>query len=523
MNEPAETDKAELDRLEDELAEQILGYAKDPLAYIEFAYPWGEEGTELEHERVREWQADVCGDIKTGLEAGVSREEALARGIAKVDALPIQIAVASGHGIGKSAFVSMLIMWALSTCKNTKGVVTANTETQLRTKTWPEVAKWHRLAINAHWFTWHASSLQAKGVNDEGAPLGAAWRIDAIPWSEVNLEAFAGLHNKGRRILLVFDEASAIADGVWEVAEGALSDEDTEIIWLAFGNPTRNSGRFRECFRKHAKYWVHRQVDARNVEGTNKLEIARKLEIHGVDSDYFKVRVRGMFPVSSAAQFISTEDVDAAFGRDLKPEAYNFAPKILTCDPSWSGDDPLIIGLRQGLMFKVLREMPKNDNDVQIATILAMLQDEHGADAVFIDAGYGTGIYSAGITMGRKGWQLVWFGAAAPDPGFLNMRAWIWNQVKQWLKQGGSIQPDQGLYDELVGPETVPRVDGKIQLESKQDMKDRGLPSPNKADALAISFAFPVAKLNGERPAGARPAVVIAGGRDKYNPLQRRR
>jgi hypothetical protein len=171
-------------------------------------------------------------------------------------------------------------------------------------------------------------------------------------------------------------------------------------------------------------------------------------------------------------------------------------------------------------MFKILREIPKNDNDVQVATMLAMLQDEHKADAVFIDFGYGTGIYSAGLAMGRVGWQMVQFGAAAPNPGFMNMRAWIWDQMKQWLKNGGAIPPDHGLYTELCGPETISRLDGRIQLESKQDMKDRGLPSPNKADALAISFAFPVSKTNTLR---ASPTVAVQASTANYDPLRRRR
>jgi len=501
--------------VEDQLIEEVAQFAHDPKGYILFAYPWGEAGTELEHESFdREWQNKVCDQIKEGLEAGLPVADALGQAVERIQSTPIQIATVSGHGVGKSALISMLLMWAMSTCQNTRGVVTANTDTQLRTKTWPEVAKWHRLAINSHWFECHATSLQAKGE------AGKNWRIDAVPWSENNLEAFAGLHNKGNRILLVFDEASAIADKVWEVAEGALTDEDTEIIWLAFGNGTRNSGRFRECFRKNKHRWLCHHVDSRDVPGTNKEQIKRWIEDHGLDSDFVKVRVRGMFAVTSSKQFISTEDADAAYGRHLRPEQYDFAPVILTCDPAWTGDDPLVIGLRQGLMFKVLREMPRNDNDAQVATILAMLQDEHRADAVFIDMGYGTGIYSVGLTMGRVGWQLVNFAAAAPDPGFLNLRAWIWNETKRWLKSGGAIPPDQALYDELTGPETIERLDGKVQLESKKDMKARGLPSPNRADCLAISFAFPVSKLATVRTAMPQAPVASTAS---YDPLRRRR
>ncbi|VFS64127.1 Uncharacterised protein [Kluyvera cryocrescens] len=138
---------------------------------------------------------------------------------------PLMLARASGHGIGKSAFISMLINWGMATCEDCKVVVTANTDNQLRTKTWPEIIKWSTLAITSGWFTPTATALYS---NDTGHDK--RWRADAIPWSEHNTEAFAGLHNERKRIIVVFDEASNIADLVWEVAEGALTDEDTEII-----------------------------------------------------------------------------------------------------------------------------------------------------------------------------------------------------------------------------------------------------------------------------------------------------
>ncbi|MGA2403046.1 MAG: hypothetical protein ABSG91_15295 [Syntrophobacteraceae bacterium] len=222
--------------------------------------------------------------------------------------------------------------------------------------------------------------------------------------------------------------------------------------------------------------------------------------------------MRGMFPAMSAKQFISVTDVDAAFGRYLRDEQYNFAPKILTCDPAWEGDDDLVIGLRQGLAFKILRTMSKNDNDIQVANILANLEDTEDVDAVFIDAGYGTGIVSAGRTLGRN-WQLVWFAGESSDPGCLNKRAEMWKLMRDWLKAGGAIPADNALYNDLIGPETVARIDGKIQLESKAHMKERGLKSPNRADCLAISFAYPVSGRTG-RP--ARPAFCVT----EYDPFR---
>jgi len=489
--------------LEQQLIDDIASFTHDPLGFVLYAWDWGVGELEEFADGPDQWQREVLAEIGEKLRSGAIK------GVSEA----IQIATASGHGIGKSALLAWIAEWAMHTHEDTKGVVTANTENQLRTKTWPELAKWHRLVITGdRWFKITATALFSTDPAHE-----KTWRLDAIPWSENNTEAFAGLHNQGKRILVIFDEGSKIADKIWEVTEGALTDNNTEILWLVFGNPTQNTGRFRECFRKFRHRWSTRQIDSRTVAMTNKAQLNKWVEDFGEDSDFVKVRVRGMFPSASMKQFISTDDVDAATKRHLRPDQYEFAPKVLTVDPSWSGDDPFVIGLRQGLMFKILRTIPKNDNDIQMANLIANLEDEHEADAVFIDAGYGTGIKSAGDVMGRA-WQLVWFGEKPIDAGCLNKRAEMWKSARDWLKQGGCIPDDPELYQDLIGPETVPRMDGKIQLESKEDMKKRGLPSPNKGDALAISFAYPVGKrFRGIVPGGQPNRAVTEPDRQVVN------
>lgn len=444
-------------------------YTSDPLRWVLFAFPWGTGDLK----QPDDWQITILSAIRDGL---ITPYEA------------IRIAVSSGHGIGKSALVAWLILWSISTFEDTRGVVTANTESQLKTKTWAELAKWYRLCITRHWFTLTATAIYAKDPEHE-----KTWRIDQTPWSERNTEAFAGLHNAGKRVVVIFDEGSAIPDVVWEVTEGAFTDASTQVMWFAFGNPTRNTGRFKECFDKYRHRWKTYEIDSRTAKATKKDQIEEWIADYGIDSDFVKVRVRGMFPSMSVKQFISVEDVDRAFNKILRPEQYDFAPVILSLDPAWEGDDVLVIALRQGLMFRILRTIPKNDNDMHIANILAQLEDEHKADAVFIDGGYGTGIISGGRTMGRS-WQLIWFASESKDLGCLNKRAEMWQAIKGWLKDGGSLPDDKELYKELISVETVPRSDGKIQLESKKDMKRRGIPSPNKADALALTFAYPVSK-----------------------------
>ncbi|UVD59035.1 terminase [Rhizobium sp. Pop5] len=468
----------------------------DPLGWSLSAWDWGVGALEG-HSGPRVWQRDIFSVIRDHLGDPATRFQ------------PLQIAVASGHGIGKSAFMGMLSNWAMSCWNEAMLVTTANTDTQMRTKTAPEIGKWFRSSITAHWFDVQATSIRAR---DKAA--SEKWRQDFVPWSVNNTEAFAGLHNQGKIIVLEFDEASKIHDKVWEVAEGALTDENTVIIWIVFGNPTRNSGRFRECFRRYRHRWVTRQIDSRTVEGTNKAKIAQWREDHGEDSDFFKIRVRGQFPSQSAMQFISADDVDQARARHLRREQYAFAPVILGVDPAWTGDDTLEIMLRQGLYSKSLASLSRNDNDVEVAGLIARLEEEHQADAVFVDAGYGTGIVSAGEVMGRS-WRLIWFSAKPLDAGFLNKRAEMWGMQKRWIKAGGTIDPnDEALYQDIVGPETVARLDGKIQLESKEDMKARGLPSPNRGDALALTFAEPVVKRERGRGVGNGADVEV-----EYSPL----
>lgn len=462
----------------DELIEALGALTHDPLAFVYFAYPWGEPGTPLENmEGPDEWQIQILKDIGEQLKKGKDLQTA------------IQEAVASGHGIGKSALISWLIHFAIATHENTRGVVTANTEGQLRTKTWPELSKWHNMFIAKDLFTYTATAIFSSDKDYE-----KTWRIDAIPWSKNSPESFAGLHNQGNRILVLFDEASAIDDVIWEVTEGALTDANTEIIWCAFGNPTRNSGRFRECFRKYRKFWNTYQIDSRTVKISNKAKIEEWLEAYGEDSDFFKVRVRGVFPSASDLQFISTEIADKAQKQVYKPGQFEHLPVIIGVDPAWTGSDSLEIVMRQGYYMKSLASIPKNDDDWRMAQLIAQFEDEYKADAVFIDMGYGTGIYSIGKQLGRK-WRLIEFGGNSNDPVYLNMRAYMWGQMKEWLREGGSIPPnDQALYDDIVGPEAIIDKNGRIQLESKKDMKDRGLPSPNKGDALALTFAARVVK-----------------------------
>lgn len=479
---------------EDELINAMGRFSKDPLGWVMYSFDWG-HGELAEFDGPEEWQRNLLNRIGAGL-------------ISIADA--ILEAISSGHGIGKSAMVAWIILWALSTFEDTRGVVTANTATQLSTKTWPELYKWHRLFIAKHWFTITATSIYSSDPEHE-----KNWRFDAVPWSLINTEAFAGLHNLHKRVVLIFDEASAIHDKIWEVSEGAMTDKDTQRLWFAFGNPTRKSGRFHAAFHTLKHRWQHHQIDAQTVRFSNKEQIKKWEADYGVDSDFFKIRVTGEFPLTSDRQFIPGDIVAAARGRKLADRQYNFAPVILGLDTAWTGGDEIAIYKRQGLASWKLGTYPKNDDDTVIAGYLARFEDEHKADAVFIDMAYGTGVYSAGKQVGRK-WNLIAFGSGSSDEQYLNKRAQMWGDMKQWLKEGATIPDDPVLAEELTGPESYPNLKGKIVLESKEDMKARGLSSPNRADALALTFAMPVTK---KIPGVASRANKLEFARSEYDVL----
>lgn len=469
--------------MNDDLILELASFSSDPLGFAYWAFPWGEAGSELANRfGLETWQEEVLRDLRDGL---LTLEEALL------------IARTSGHGIGKSALVAIIILWAVSTMEDTKGVVTANTENQLKTKTWAELAKWFRLFIARDLFQLTATALFSRDPEHE-----KTWRIDMVPWSERNTEAFAGLHNQGKRILVVFDEASAIPDTIWEVTEGALTDENTQIIWLAFGNPTRNKGRFRDCFPggRFAHRWKTAAIDSRTVSFSNKLQIEKWIEDYGEDSDFVRIRVRGIFPRQDAESFISYELACEATNRDIEPQQ---GPIILGVDVGRFGDDPSVIIARCGRdASQHPVEILQGADTMTVASRVAATFLRLGASVVMVDGGgVGGGVVDRLRQLSIPVME-VQFGAGPDgtnaDDGskYANKRAEIWGALRAWLKSGRIPSLATGenvtLIDELSGPTYAFNKKEEIVLESKNEMRRRGVASPNVADALACTFAYPV-------------------------------
>lgn len=476
----------------------------DPLRFVQIAFPWG-KGTLAGFTGPDKWQTQRLVSMRDALKSGKAWHEV------------IQQATAAGHGVGKSCLVAWLILWALCTFPDTRGVVTANTESQLRTKTFAEVAKWHALCLFKDWFSCSAMSIASKQKGHD-----KTWRFDAIPWSESKPEGFAGLHNAGRRILVIFDEASAISDQIWEVTEGALTDKQTQIFWLCFGNPTRSTGRFFDCFHRYRHRWDCMHVDGRDAAGTDKKKIQEWLEDYGEDSDFFKVRVRGVFPNASSMQFIPRNIVDEAGSRTLPHVDYTKMVAIIGLDVARFGDDKSVMVTRFGLDARSFKRKKFSGLDgwqlgAKVAEWYNELKDL-GVRKIIINVDTG-GVGASPIDwLEHNGYSVnaINFGSGATDDRrHANLRAEMWARMREWLKAGGCIEPDEELVSDLTGVEYDYTPKNQLKLEKKEDMKARGLPSPDNADALALTFAIQVNEYLDDLPSPHRTPKHASGRRTR--------
>ncbi len=461
-------------------AEVATHYA-DPLSFVRSMFDWGTPGSPLEaYQEPDVWQCEFLAWLGDAIAQ---------RGFNGVDAvLPIRAAVASGHGIGKGALVGMLVAFLMSTRPHAKGIITANTGPQLQDKTWPAIATWVKRCRTAHWFELNTSIMFRIGYRE-------SWKCSPQTCDPDNSESFAGQHNAGSTSFYVNDEDSNVPQIIHEVEEGGLTDG--EPMQFLFGNPTRRSGEFYDVVfggkGRRFKTWV---IDARTCRFPNKALIAEQLEDWGgEDTDRFRVRVRGLPPNASDAQFIDSQRVLDAQKRQVVvlPDE----PLVAGCDLAWGGDDANVIRFRRGRDARAIPPIRipghlTRDPGVltnRLADILSQTHNGQPVTMLFLDsAGIAGAVGTRLRALGHRNVLEVNFGADSPDPQCRYMRDFMWQSMKAWLLTG-AIDANPQLETDLTSPGL--REDGKqrIWLESKKDMKRRDLASPDQADALALTFA----------------------------------
>jgi len=300
-------------------------------------------------------------------------------------------------------------------------------------------------------------------------------------------EAFQGFHSDN--MLFIADEASGIENVIFEVGEGAMSTPSAKTILT--GNPTRNDGYFHAAFHKNRALWQVFQVSCQNSKNVDPSYIEEMKTKYGEDSDIYRVRVLGEFPAASSLQFIPSDLVEEA--QEREEQCFLHDPMILGVDVARFGDDQSIIFPRRG---RDARTFPlqkyRNLDTMQLAARVAEAVREFKPDAVFVDGGgVGGGVVDRLNQLSIDCIE-VNFGSKADEGRYANKRAEMWGRMKEWL-EGAAIPDGNDLMDDLVGVEYGFTAKNQIQLERKEDMKKRGLASPDMADALALTFAYPVA------------------------------
>ncbi len=462
------------------LADLAAEFKYDPLGYVRVAFPWGEKGTQLEN------YAGPCPcQIRLLTLLGEQMRERGFDGVTPVK--PIRIACSSGHGIGKSAFFGMVSDWIRVCWPYSQGSATANTSTQLDTKTWANIRKWQRMSIFAHWF----EATTEKIYKPEDAD---SWFLSTQTSKEENSEAFAGQHAANSISYYINDECSGIPDKIFEVQEGGLTDGCP--IQFAFGNPTKPLGKFARIMKGVERGWVTLRIDSRECPFTNKEQIAEWIEEYGEDSDFVRVRVLGLPPNASTAQFMAD---DLVIGAQKRPAlGLSDEPLIAGADFAWGGEDKNTIRFRCGLDAKTIPpihipgEFTRNPEVMitKLAEVMSASYMGRKVDMLFMDsAGIAGPIAMRLRQLGFRNIVEVNFMAHSPDQKYRNVRSYIWGQLKEWLAHG-SIDKSPEMMEDLTAPEVLKHV--PLLLEPKDAIIKRIGHSTDDADALALTFYMPV-------------------------------
>lgn len=478
---------------EQALITRVLSMKYSSEEFCEFMFPWGQPGP-LQHVRIRKWQRSLFREIDQHV-----REQAAYIEAGRFDKVEVfQKALVSGRGPGKSAALGMLNCWHQSTHLGASTTITANTELQLKTKTFPEQAKWFTLALNSHW--WEIGSLYirpqkwlADTIQEQLKISSKYWATEGQNWLEEQPDAFAGTHNT-YGLFVAFDEASGIPESIWSVTKGFFTEISPFRFWIAFSNGRNNKGAFfnRCTDPKFAPYWKPQSIDIRTVEGLDQ-SFAREVEAtYGRDSDEFRIEVEGKFPKTGSGQLIPYAIIDEAAKRPLAPFPDEDAPLVMGVDPA-PRSGKTVIRFVQGRDARSIApvKLHGKDNNV-IAETIANLVQEHDPDGVVIDAGNGTGVID--ILSKQYGINVleVWPGASQTNTSeWAYTQGAIWSNMAKWLENGGCIDDDPDLKRDL-GARTWDfqggRDSGRKVLNSKREMAKDGIPSPDDGDALGLAL-----------------------------------
>lgn len=415
-----------------------------------------------------------------------------------------RIAMSACKGPGKSTELAWIGWWILACFKDAQGLATSITGDNLQDNLWKELSVWyHKSQFLQDQFT-----INTERVQNKLRPK--TWFLSARTFprqanAEEQANTLAGLH--AETVFILLDEVGDYPPGVVSVAEGIFANV-TRAWLVAAGNPTRVGGALHRIVKIDAAAWyiVHITGDPDDPKRSPRISLEwaeREIAKWGRDNPWVMINILGLFPPSGSDQLISENDVTRAMGVDPPLLSYRDTARVWGLDPARFGDDEISLCKRQGLMVRRFRTW-RNLNGTQLGDIISMEilraeKEKEMPDQLFVDVGgVGASCYDRLEVLGWEDLVVpVDFGSKALNPGrYLNKRCEMWWDLAQWIRTLPSSLPnDPVLRAELPAPRFSFKVVQKrtvLVLEGKKEMKKRGVPSPNRADSLALTFAAPV-------------------------------
>lgn len=426
-------------------------------------------------------------------------------------------------GPGKTGVLSWM-GWNFLACygergEHPKGAAVSITGDNLKDNLWPEFYKWQS---RSEWlqraFKWSKSRIEA-------VEFPETWFISARSWSkkaneEEQGKTLSGLHSK--YVLALIDESGEIPLPIVKAAEQALSNCKFGKIVQA-GNPTSLDGVLYAAATKlrHLWYIIRITSDPLDPNRSPRVDLAwaqQQLDTYGRDNPWVMSSILGKFPPSSINSLLGIEDIQEAVNRHLTEDKFNFSQKRMGIDVARFGSDSTIIFPRQGLAAFPYVEMKSADSPT-VAARVALGKERWGSEMEFVDGtgGFGSGVIDFLRQAGHSPHE-IHFSSSPMDSRYFNKRSEMWFRMSEWVKNGGALPNSANLIKELSAP-TYTFQNGKFRLEEKDQIKKRLGFSPDRGDALCLTFALP------EMPA----SLMGVGGIKKngqvlhdYDPFQKK-
>ena len=392
------------------------------------------------------------------------------------------IVVKSGHGTGKTALESWIVLWWMTCFVYPKIPCTAPTQHQLYDVLWTELAKWHKKSKVADMFEWRKTHFWNKDYPE-------AWF--AVAQTSSKPDALQGFHAK--HLLFMIEEASGVPTEIIEVAEGTQTQEGALIIM--FGNPTQVSGAFYDAFHDKRSFYYTFTFNSEGSPLVDESYYKRIAAKYGRDSDIYRVRVLGEFPKAEPDTLISVDVCEkAAMKEDVFPNRQFWQDIEIGVDVARFGDDETVIYSRVGKVINFENAFRNRDLMYVTGEVVKVIKMYEGKNVMVNvdDSGLGGGVTDRLKELAMQGIiNCAVFGVnnggSARSDKFLNVGAEMWFFMKDWLTDG-KIPNDSDLIAQLSTRKYSVNSSGKNVIESKEHMKSRGLTSPDRADAAILTL-----------------------------------